>query len=79
MFQSEGESLELASKNDPRLQYLYFGLVIYHHWGLSKTKITINRFFAIFTFYIVTSLVDIDNIQMLGRYEDGWVGRWVNR
>lgn len=75
MFQSEGESLKLASKNGSQLQYLYFGLVIYHHWGLSKTKITINKFFTIFTFYIIISLVDIDNIQMLGRYEDGWVNR----
>jgi hypothetical protein len=43
------------------------------------TKITLDGFFTILAFYSVISLIEVDTIQMLGRYDDMWVNRFCQK
>jgi len=45
-----------------------FGVSISHH--LNRTWLFCNP-----TFYNIISSIEIDSVQMLGRYDDGWVNR----
>ncbi len=38
-----------------------------------------SEFFVIPTFYFMISLIEVDNMQVLSSYNNGWVGRLFSR
>lgn len=33
-------------------------------------------FFATLAFYVITSSIEVNSVQVLGQYYDGWVGKF---
>ncbi len=48
----------------PHLQYPHLGLVAYCHHKFEYTKIDVSGSFAIPTFYVIISSIEIQNLQV---------------
>jgi hypothetical protein len=47
--------------------------------GLNRTQINNNRLFVIPAFYIIISSIESIICKCIGRYDDGWLGRFYQK